>query len=441
MTKYLYLEGACGISGDMTVASLLDLGADRQKLDKVLKSLHLEGFDYKISQKASYSISGCDFDVRLHTPEQFAEEAYLAAAPSQPHIHEHSSSHEHEHGHHHEHEHEHHHHQHNHIHRHLSDVYEIIDRGEMSAKARALAKKIFLIVAEAESKAHGCPLEQVHFHEVGAIDSIVDIISASVLFDDLGIDNCIVTGFAEGHGTILCQHGTLPVPAPAVLNIAEKYGIPLRPSPVSGERVTPTGIAFAAAVRTTDKMPQEYKILKSGIGLGKRDFGQASFLRSLILEDTSEIQQAINDGQMLVVECNIDDSTGEEFGLVQERLFAAGAHDVHFIPCFMKKNRPAYLLRVITTEAKRPQMEEIIFQNTTTIGIRRYKAEFTCMERKLLNIKQPYGEVLVKKCWLGNIIRYNPEYDSVKALAEASNLPFRKVFDEARRTAEETDNA
>ena len=418
MTKYLYLEGACGISGDMTVASLLDLGADRQKLDKVLKSLHLEGFDYKISQKASYSISGCDFDVRLHTPEQFAEEAYLATAPSQLHIHEHE-----------------------HSHRHLSDVYEIIDRGEMSAKARALAKKIFLIVAEAESKAHGCPLEQVHFHEVGAIDSIVDIISASVLFDDLGIDNCIVTGFAEGHGIILCQHGTLPVPAPAVLNIAEKYGIPLRPSPVSGERVTPTGIAFAAAVRTTDKMPQEYKILKSGIGLGKRDFGQASFLRSLILEDTSEIQQAINDGQMLVVECNIDDSTGEEFGLVQERLFAAGAHDVHFIPCFMKKNRPAYLLRVITTEAKRPQMEEIIFQNTTTIGIRRYKAEFTCMERKLLNIKLPYGEVLVKKCWLGNIIRYNPEYGSVKALSEASNLPFRKVFDEARRTAEETDNA
>ena len=431
MTKYLYLEGACGISGDMTVASLLDLGADRQKLDKVLKSLHLEGFDYKISQKASYSISGCDFDVRLHTPEQFAEETYLATELPQPHIHEHASSHKHEHSHHHEHEH----HQHNHVHRHLSDVYEIIDRGEMSAKARALAKKIFLIVAEAESKAHGCPLEQVHFHEVGAIDSIVDIISASVLFDDLGIDNCIVTGFAEGHGTILCQHGTLPVPAPAVLNIAEKYGIPLRPSPVKGERVTPTGLAFAAAVRTTDKLPEEYKILKSGIGLGKRDFGQASFLRSLIIEDTAKPEQ------MLVVECNIDDSTGEEFGLVQEKLFAAGAHDVHFIPCFMKKNRPAYLLRLITTEAKRPQMEDIIFRTTTTIGIRHYKAAFTCMEREIQTITLPYGKVLVKKCRLGDIIRYNPEYESVKALAETANLPFRKVFDDARYTAEKENNA
>ncbi len=428
MTKYLYLEGACGISGDMIVASLLDLGANRQKLDKVLQSLHLDGFDYTISQKSSYSISGCDFDVHLHAQEHFAEEAYLASEAQQPHFHEHH--HLHEHGHHHP-----------NVHRHLSDVYEIIDRGEMSDKARALAKKIFLIIAEAESKAHGCPLEQVHFHEVGAIDSIIDIISASVLFDDLNIDKCIVTGFSEGHGTILCQHGILPVPAPAILNIAEKYGIPLRPSPVSGERVTPTGIAFAAAVRTTDKMPQEYKILKSGIGLGKRDFGQASFLRSVILEDITENQNSENQAQMLIVECNIDDSTGEEFGLVQERLFAAGAHDVHFIPCFMKKNRPAYLLRVITTEAKRQQMEKIIFQNTTTIGIRHYKAEITCMERKLLNIKLPYGEVLVKKCWLNSTIRYNPEYDSVKALAETQNLPFRKIFDEARRTAEETDNA
>lgn len=414
MGKYLYLEGACGISGDMTVASLLDLGADRAKLDAVLKSLNLDGFDYHISQKSSYSISGCDFDVHLHHPEHSHEETYL------PHEPKHSQEH---------------HHEHHHEHRHLEDVYAIIDRGKMSDKARALAKKIFLIVAEAESKAHGCPLEQVHFHEVGAIDSIVDIISAAVLFDDLNIDNCIVTGFAEGSGTIVCQHGTLPVPAPAVLNIAEKYGIPLRPSPVKGERVTPTGLAFAAAVRTTDKLPEEYKILKSGIGLGKRDFGQASFLRSLIIEDTAKPEQ------MLVVECNIDDSTGEEFGLVQEKLFAAGAHDVHFIPCFMKKNRPAYLLRLITTEAKRPQMEDIIFRTTTTIGIRHYKAAFTCMEREIQTITLPYGKVLVKKCRLGDIIRYNPEYESVKALAETANLPFRKVFDDARYTAEKENNA
>lgn len=404
MTKYLYLDGTNGISGDMTVASLLDLGADRNKLDAVLKSLHLDGFDYHISQKTSYSMSGCDFDVHLHHSEHHHEEGYGA-------------------------------HHHHHEHRHLADVYAIIDRGEMTENARALAKKIFLIVAEAESKAHGCPLEEVHFHEVGAVDSIVDIISAAVLFDDLRVDQCIVNGFSEGSGTVVCQHGTLPVPAPAVLNIAEKYGIPLRPSSVKGERVTPTGIAFAAAVRTTDKLPSEYKILKSGIGLGKRDFGQASFLRSLLIEDTAD------DGQMLVVECNIDDSTGEELGLAMEKLFAAGAHDVHFVPCFMKKNRPAYLLRVITSEACRRQMEDIIFRYTTTIGIRHYKAEFTCMERKMLKVRVAGGEVLVKKCWLGDIVRYNPEYESVKALAESAGLSFREVFDKARRIAEEEENA
>lgn len=399
MAKYLYLDGTCGISGDMSVASLLDLGADAKKLDAVLQSLKLAGFDYKVSRKNSYSISGCDFDVLLHQPEHHHEEAYTD-------------------GHHH------------HEHRHLSDVYEIIDRGEMTDKARALAKRIFLIVAEAESKVHGVSLEEVHFHEVGAIDSIVDIISAAVLFDDLNIDECIVTGFNEGYGTVTCQHGVLPVPAPAVLNIAEKYGIPLRSSNVKGERVTPTGIAFAAAVRTTDKLPEEYRVLKSGVGLGKRDFGQASFLRSMIIEETTD------DEQMLIEECNIDDSTGEELGLVQEKLFAAGAHDVHFVPCFMKKCRPAYLLRIITTAGRRATLEDIVFRNTTTIGMRRYKAEFTCMDREIIKVGISVGEALVKKCSYKDILRFYPEYESIKSLAAGSGKPFREIFEEARRKAE-----
>ncbi len=400
MAKYLYLDGTCGISGDMSVASLLDLGADRNKLDKVLQSLKLEGFDYTIAQKTSYSMAGCDFDVHLHHPEHHHEEAYID-------------------GHHH------------HEHRHLSEVYEIIDRGEMTAEARTLAKKIFMIVAETESKVHGVAVEEVHFHEVGAIDSIVDIISAAVLFDDLDIKDCIVTGFAEGSGTVVCQHGTLPVPAPAVMNIAEKYGIPLRTTTTKGERVTPTGIAFAAAVRTTDKMPNEYRILKSGIGLGKRDFGQASFLRSLIIEDTAD------DEQMQIVECNIDDSTGEELGLVQEKLFAAGAHDVHFVPCFMKKCRPAYLLRVITTAAKRPQIEDIVFRNTTTIGMRHYNADFSCMDREIVKVNLSCGEALVKKCSFKDILRFYPEYESIKSLSETSGKAYREIFAEATRAAEE----
>lgn len=402
MAECLYIEGACGISGDMTVAALLDLGGSRDKLDAVLKSLHLEGFDCHISRKSSYSIAGCDFDIHLHC---------------------------------HEHHHEEHYHEHHHEHRRLSDVYEIIDRGEMTGRARALAKKIFLIVAEAESRAHGCPVEEVHFHEVGAVDSIVDIISAAVLIDDLGIENVIVDGLNEGRGFVTCQHGSLPVPVPAVLNIAEKYGIILRPTANDGEMVTPTGIAIAAAVKTSEKLPAACKVLKTGIGLGKRDFGHANFLRVMIIED------AADDDRMYVIETNIDDSTAEELGLAMEKLLAAGAADVHFEPCFMKKNRPAYVLRVIAAAKLLPRMEDVIFRNTSTIGLRKYPVERSCMEREIIRVCLPYGEVEVKKCRLGDIVRYNPEYESVKALAAANDLPFRKVFDDARRLAGERDNA
>lgn len=403
MTKYLYLEGGCGISGDMAVAALLDLGASRDKLDAVLKSLKLDGFDYYIERKSSYSISGCDFDVHLHHEKPHHEEAYY----------------------------EHHHHE----HRHLADVYAIIDRGEMTDKARALAKKMFLIVAEAEGKAHGCPVEEVHFHEVGAVDSIVDIVAAAVLTDDLGIDRVIVSGLSEGKGFVNCQHGRLPVPVPAVLNIAEKYGVTLRPTDNDGEMVTPTGIAIAAAVRTDERLPAAYRVLKTGIGLGKRDFGHANFLRAMIIEDT------VAEGQMYVVETNIDDSTPEELGLAMEKLFAAGAADVHFEPCLMKKNRPAYILRAIVAADKLAVAEDVIFRHTSTIGLRKYPVERTCMAREITEVELSYGKVKVKKCSLGDIVRYNPEYESVKALSEKNGQTFREVFDAARRKVEETDNA
>ena len=169
----------------------------------------------------------------------------------------------------------------------------------MTDGARQLAKKIFRIVAEAESKAHGVPVSEVHFHEVGAIDSIVDIVSAAVLIDDLGIRECVVTGLAEGSGFVHCQHGDLPVPVPAVLNIAQAHGITLRTTTANGEMVTPTGIAIAAALRTRDRLPAEYKVEKTGIGLGKRDFGRANILRVMILEET------LNPEQMYVLETTL----------------------------------------------------------------------------------------------------------------------------------------
>ena len=250
----LYIEGAAGISGDMTVGALLSLGASRERLMAVLDSLKLgDEFSYVISEKASYGIAGTDFDVIL------------------PHRHHH-------------HGHGHHHHHHHHEHRNLADVEAVIDRGEMSDQARALAKKAFRFVAEAEAKAHGKPLDEVHFHEVGAIDSIVDIVSAAVLFDDLGETECVVTVLTEGSGTVMCAHGELTVPVPAVLNIAAATGVPLRVSDVKGECVTPTGIALAAAFRTREALPTAYRVKSVGIGLGKRDYGRPAILRIMKIE-------------------------------------------------------------------------------------------------------------------------------------------------------------
>ena len=247
------------MSGDMTVGALLSLGARAERLKETLDSLRLgDEFSYVIAQKSSYGIAGTDFDVIL------------------PHHHHHEHDHHHEHHHHEPH--------HHHEHRNLADVEAIIDRGVMSDRARALAKKAFRFVAEAEAKAHGKPIEEVHFHEVGAIDSIVDIISAAVLFDDLGETECVVTGLTEGTGSVMCAHGELPVPVPAVLNIAAATGIPLRPSETKGECVTPTGIALAAAFRTRDTLPPAYKVLGVGTGLGKRDYGRPAILRILRIE-------------------------------------------------------------------------------------------------------------------------------------------------------------
>lgn len=401
MTKYLYFDGACGISGDMTIASLLDLGAGREKLDRAIQSLNLDGFHYHIERKSSYSISGLDFDVHLHHHDLPHEESYG----------------------------EHHHHE----HRHLSDVYAVIDRADMSEKAKNLAKKIFKIVAEAEAQAHGVPVEEVHFHEVGALDSIADVIGASVLLDDLNIEKVVLRFLCEGTGTVQCQHGALPVPVPAVLNIAEKYQIPLKITDNTGEMVTPTGIAIMAALQPEYELPITYTVLKSGIGLGKRYFGHANFLRTMIIED---VQNAKTD-LLYMVESNIDDSTAEELGLVMEKLFEVGAYDVFFEPCYMKKNRPAYTLRALVPSSLLDIAEETIFRFTTTIGIRRYPIERTCMQRKEITVLIEGKPVEVKVSTCKDIVRCQPEYESVKKVASETGSDFNYLFAKALVAAEE----
>jgi len=438
--QILYLECATGISGDMTVAALLDLGASKIKLLAALESLNVEGYSVSIGRANSHGVDACSFDVELehehHHEHEHEHEHHHEAALEHEHHHE---VHEHEHGHHHEHGHEHHHeHHHPHEHRNLADVTAILNSGSLSPRARELALKIFGIVAEAESKAHGKPIDEVHFHEVGAIDSIVDIAAAAVCLDDLGIDDVIVSGLSEGTGFVECQHGLLPIPVPAVANIAAAHGLPLRILPgVNGEMVTPTGAAIAAAVRTRSALPESFTIAKIGLGAGKRDFGMPNVLRAMLIEETKQTDAPPS--EITILETNIDDSTGETLGLAMESLLDAGALDVHYIPVFMKKNRPAWLLRVICRNADIAKLERVIFTQTSSIGIRKLPAGRTCLARTVVDVALPAGTVKVKKCTFDGQTFYYPEYESVKVLAAASGVPFADLFRDAAETARKHD--
>lgn len=286
--KKLYLECNAGISGDMLVAALLDLGADRAKLDEALQSIPAKGFTYNISRVSKAGVDCCDFDVVLDAEHENHDHdmSFLHGEAVAAHVHSHEHEHEHCHEHHHEHDHVHtpHEHHHHHEHRGLKEVIEIINGTQMSEQARALALKIFDIIAEAEGKAHAVAKEDVHFHEVGAIDSIVDIVAIAVCFDSLGVDEVIVPELCEGRGTVRCQHGVLPVPVPATANIMQSFGLNVRLLPVQGEFVTPTGAAAAAALMTADELPEQFKICAIGLGAGKRQYERPSILRALLIE-------------------------------------------------------------------------------------------------------------------------------------------------------------
>lgn len=276
----LYLECYSGISGDMLTGALLDLGADQEKLEQVLKTIPAQGFDIQISKVLKSGISAVDFDVLLdHEHENHDHDMAYLFGETAPEEEEH-----------HHHHHDHHNHDgHPHEHRSLQDVLAVIDGTQMTQGAKELAGRIFRIVAEAESEVHARPLNEVHFHEVGAIDSIVDIISIAVCFDDLRekeqISDVVVPVLYEGTGTVRCQHGVLPIPVPAVAAIVRKHGIRMHLIPDLGEFVTPTGAACVAALRTSDQLPAEFVIRKTGLGAGKRAYRRAGVVRAMLLED------------------------------------------------------------------------------------------------------------------------------------------------------------
>ena len=491
MGKTLYLETSSGISGDMFVAAMIDLGADPEALERALNSIPADGFMVEISSVKKSGIACCDFNVILDAAHENHDHdmAYLygpapvsSAAPQEeahhchchedeeahhchcheeeeaPHCHcheeeeeHHCHCHEEEEAHHcHCHEEEahhchghggeepHHHHEHHHHGRHLAEILDIIDATDMTDSAKALAGKMFHIVAEAESLAHHMPLEEVHFHEVGAIDSIVDIIAAAVTFDSLGITDVIIPCLTEGRGTVRCQHGVLPVPVPATMNIIEAYDMPLTIMEAKGEYVTPTGAAIAAAICTTHQLPKAFRIVRTGLGAGKRAYTErTNILRAYLIEGN-----AMEEGkdEIVKLETDIDDSTGEALGYTIDRLMQAGALDVHYSPVYMKKNRPAWELTVICKKSRMEELEDIIFKETTTIGIREFPSVMrSILRRNQKQVETPFGIAEVKEVALPGERRFYPEYESVKAIAEKNHLPFAEVYHLVKALAEQNE--
>ncbi len=496
MRRILYLECYSGISGDMTVGALLDLGADKKAVDEAIDSIKplVSGFDVVVTRVQKAGIDACDFNVILDREHENHDHdmAYLHGHEhhhedeghvyghhdGEGHVHGHHDGEGHVHGHHdgeghvhgdEEHVHGHHdgeghchaddgqcyddggymhgegrchvgeehvhgeghHHEgdeHNHAHGHhahigLAEITDVLQKAKLTDSARALALKIFGILAEAESKAHNRPVNEVHFHEVGAVDSIVDIMSAAVCIDSLkekyNITDVIVSELYEGQGSVRCQHGILPVPVPATANIMETYGLPVHFMGLQGEFVTPTGAAIAAAVRTAGQLPDRFRVVSGGIGAGKRNYEKASLLRAMVVEELAEQRDVI-----YKLESNIDDCPGEAFGYVMDRLLDAGARDVYYTPIYMKKNRPAYQLNVICKEPDIPKLEQIIFCETTTIGIRRVEMERTVLRREQRTEHTSLGTIGVKVC--GD--RVYPEYEALTAVCQQQGLSYLEAY-------------
>ncbi len=539
--KILYFECLSGISGDMTVAALLDLGADKEVLEKSLASLSLSGYKTSIGRRQKCGIDGCSFDVILSKGQQdnhshdhshghshthdhshddhkhgegkgccgkhnhknhnhdhghsHEEHSHSHGEHTHDHSHDHShddhkdgegkgccgkhnhKNHNHDHGHSHEehshshgehthdHSHDHSHddhkhregkgccgkhnhknhshdhghshthdhghsHNHNHAgdhhHRNIKDIKQIIDNSGITDKAKNIAKDIFNFVAVAEAKAHNLPVDKVHFHEVGAVDSIVDIVAVAVCIDNLGVNKVCVSTLYEGTGFVKCQHGVIPVPVPAVVNILQAGDLNLKITTVQGEMVTPTGAAIVAALKNTESMPEEYKILSTGIGVGKKDFPHANILRAMIIEENVE------EGALWMLETNVDDSTGEAMGYVMEELLSLGVNDVYFTPIYMKKNRPATMLSVLCTQEKITKAEDIIFTNLSTIGIRRYRCERTALNRREITLKTPYGTCRYKVCSHNGKEYFYPEYEDVKTLANQGKTSFDLLYSQLK---------
>jgi hypothetical protein len=396
--KILYYDCFAGISGDMNLGAMLDLGVDQKYLLKGLGKLPIDSYKIKIYKDKRGGITGTKVDVIVAPQKKTSSRQTLQK-------------------------------------RTYRDITQMIKQSNLSAKVKKISLDIFTRLARAEGKIHGHKIEDVHFHEVGAIDSIIDIIGAAICLDYLNVDKVISSPIQLGSGIINCSHGTFPVPAPATAEILQ--GIPIKAGLVPFEATTPTGAAIIAvtAAYFTEKI--DFTPQKIGYGLGSKDSTIPNVLRLFLGEISVNTEKADDPetGVAIIIECNIDDMNPELYDALMERLFLAGAHDVFLTPIIMKKSRPAVMVSVLCDVGKQTAIEEVLWLNSSTFGLRSYKVAKSMLRRETVKVKTKYGEITVKSGYLnGRIIKSKPEYEDCKRLAKENGVSIQDIYESIRLT-------
>ncbi len=386
MKKILYYDCFAGISGDMNLGALIDLGVDPEHLKKELEKLNIKGFHLELKREIRRGISGTKANVIIENQE-------------------------------------------NEKHRHLHHIEEIINRSNLSDKVKAKSIEIFDLIAVAEAKIHNTTKQQVHFHEVGALDSIVDIVGAAICLDYLNVDKVISSPVQLGGGFTRSAHGIIPIPAPATTEILKQ--VPVKSGLVDHEATTPTGAAILVA--TVDHFSSElnFKINKTGYGIGNRDPEIPNVLRVYMGESNESSPHDVDIDEANMLECNIDDMNPEWFEFVSFLLFKAGAADVFITPIVMKKSRPSNLLSVLCSNEKLEFVKEIIFYHTSSIGLREYKVKKNMLKRKMITMETKFGKIRVKQSYYkGKLVNSKPEYDDCEKLAKEHNISLQEIQNE-----------
>lgn len=391
--KILYYDCFSGISGDMNLGAMIDIGVDKNHLISELAKLKINEYNIIIKQDTKNGISGTKADIII------SEEIH--------HVHDSVQ------------------HQHYHHHRNLSDIKNIINSSELSPKVKKMSLEIFKKVAEAESKVHNKPIQEVHFHEVGAVDSIIDIVGAAICFDYLNIDKVMASKVEVGYGFVKCAHGIMPVPAPATAEILKN--IPVK-AKIPFEATTPTGAAILTYLTSDFTDVKDFKINKIGYGIGMRDNPDVPNILRVFIGESKQQDIYTDTDQVKVMECNIDDMSPEDYEHVMDLLLDKGALDVYFAPIMMKKERPAVKISVLYKSEHEDDIRDAIFINTTTLGVRKYMVNRDMLKRDFERVKTKYGEVTVKNCYYkGKKIRTKPEYEDCKRLACENDVSILEI--------------